>query len=106
LRMQVSVELDITGESTDATRLAGYHWSPASVRTARAETTATVRAASSARYRVRTFPRDGTAERGPMSSNRLPIVQSGRLPPPRTRNRWAGVSNVAREGERGLRDKP
>jgi hypothetical protein len=106
LRMQVSVELDIAGESDDATRLASCHSRRASVRTAMAGTSATVRAAPSARHPVRTFPRGGTAERGPTPSNHPPIVRSGQLPRPHTRNRWEGVCNEAREGERALRGKP
>src|SRR5262245_60360723 len=106
LRTQVSVELDIAGESDGATRLAGGHSCRASVRTARAGTTATVRVARSARYPVRTFPRGGTAERGPAPSSRPPIVRSGRLPRQHTRNSWEGACSEAREEERAARDKP
>src|SRR5262245_35051394 len=87
-------------ESADATRLAGYHSCRASVRTARARTTATARVAPSARHPVRTFPKGGTAERAPTPSNHPPIVQSGRLPRPHIPNSWEGVCNEARAGER------
>src|SRR4029453_13743983 len=103
--MQVSVELDIAGESDGATRLASGHSWRASVRTARAGTTATVREAPSARHPARTSPRDGSAECAPAPSTPRPIVRNGRSPHPHIRNNWEGACNEAREEETASRDK-
>src|SRR5262249_41047451 len=92
-RMQVSVEPDIAGESGGATRPAASRLSPASVRNAKARTSAKPRGGRLVQNPGRTYPMVGNAKFARASSIRLPRVRNAQQPYLRIRSRLADAGS-------------
>ena len=98
--MQVSVELDIAGESNGATSPGAGHWDGASGRTARAETSAPRQAAARGQNPSLTSPTDGSAGCAQVPSTTPPRGRSVRSPRQRSPSRSGDACSAAPAGEK------